>query len=76
MFWTIFIIAFILVGLSIIGFGISTFFPKKKKFLETHIGRNKAMSERDISCVVTTDRKERQNYKPIDIDKINSRKDK
>jgi len=65
MFWTIFIIVFALVGLSLIGLGISTFFSKKKKFPETHIGRNKAMKERGISCAATTDRKERQNYKPI-----------
>ena len=42
---------------------------KKKKFPDTHIGKNKAMKERGISCAATTDRQERANYKPIEIKK-------
>lgn len=64
---TIFIIAVILVGLALIGLGISLILKKDGKFPETHIGRNKAMKDRGITCANTTDRQERENYKPIDI---------
>ena len=63
-----FIIIAVLIGVAFLGLGISTFFRKKKKFPDTHIGKNKAMKERGISCAATTDRKERENYKPIEID--------
>ena len=65
MFWTLFIIVIVLVGIAFLGLGISTFFSKKKKFPDIHIGRNKAMRERGISCALTTDYKERMNHKPI-----------
>ena len=64
-----FSIIVVLIGLAFIGLGISTFFSKKKKFPDTHIGKNKAMKERGISCAATTDRQERANYKPIEIKK-------
>ena len=64
---TYFIIIAVIIGLAFIGLGISTFFGKKKKFPDTHIGKNKAMKERGISCAATTDRKERASYKPIEI---------
>ena len=64
---TYFIIIAVIIGLAFLGLGISTFFGKKKKFPDTHIGKNKAMKERGISCAATTDRLERANYKPIEI---------
>lgn len=67
MFLTIFIIVVILIGLSLIGLGISLLVKKNGKFPETHIGKNKAMKERGITCANTTDRQERQNYKPVDL---------
>ena len=69
MFKIYFMIVAVLIGIAFLGFGISIFFSKKKKFPEIHIGRNKAMRERDIHCAATTDRKERENYKPITPDK-------
>lgn len=69
MIWTVFILVLVLVGLSFLGLGITTFFTKKKKFPETHIGKSKAMDDRGISCAATTDRKDREEYKPIEIDK-------
>ena len=62
-----FIIIVVLIGVAFLGLGISTFFSKKKKFPDIHIGKNKAMRERSISCAATTDYKERANYKPIEI---------
>ena len=42
---TYFIIIAVIIGLAFLGLGISTFFGKKKKFPDTHIGKNKAMKE-------------------------------
>lgn len=67
MYIIIFVIVLILLGLALIGLGISLIVKKNGKFPETHIGKNKAMKERGIHCANTTDRLERQNYKPIDI---------
>ena len=66
---TVFIIVVILLGLSLVGLGISLLLKKNGKFPETHIGKNKAMKERGIHCANTTDRLERQNYHPISIKK-------
>ena len=69
MFITIFIILVILIGLSLVGLGLSIIFKKGGKFPETHIGKSKAMKDRGITCANTTDRNERRDYKPIKIDK-------
>ncbi len=66
MLFTVFIIVAILLGIALIGLGITMLIKKNGKFPETHIGKNKAMKERGINCANTTDRLERQNYKPID----------
>lgn len=67
MLFIIFIIVVILLGIALIGLGITMLIKKNGKFPETHIGKNKAMKDRGINCANTTDRLERQNYKPIDI---------
>ena len=64
MLFTIFIIVAILLGLALVGLGINILFRKNGKFPETHIGKNKAMKDRGIHCANTTDRLDRQNYKP------------
>lgn len=64
---TVFIIVVILLGLALIGLGITMLIKKNGKFPETHIGKNKDMKKRGINCANTTDRLERENYKPIDI---------
>ena len=64
MLFTVFIIVAILLGIALIGLGITMLIKKNGKFPETHIGKNKAMKERGINCANTTDRLERQNYKP------------
>lgn len=66
MLFTVFITVAILLGIALIGLGITMLIKKNGKFPETHIGKNKAMKERGINCANTTDRLERQNYKPID----------
>ena len=64
---TIFIIVVILLGLALVGLGRTMLIKKNGKFPETHIGKNKAMKERGIHCANTTDRLERQNYKPVKL---------
>lgn len=64
---TIFILVVILLGLSLVGLGISILVKKNGKFPETHIGRNKAMKDRGITCANTTDHQERLHYKPLDL---------
>ena len=67
MLFTIFIIVAILLGLALVGLGINILFRKNGKFPETHIGKNKAMKDRGIHCANTTDRLDRQNYKPLPL---------
>lgn len=66
---TIFILVVILLGLALVGLGITMLIKKNGKFPETHIGKSKAMKDRGIHCANTTDRLERENYKPIDLKK-------
>ena len=63
----VFIITFILLGVALVGLGMTILIKKNGQFPETHIGKNKALKKRGIHCANTTDRLERQNYKPIDI---------
>lgn len=67
MLFTVFIIALILLGLSLVGLAVGILLKKNGSFPETHIGRNKAMKQRGITCANTTDRLERANYKPVDL---------
>ena len=61
------ILALILVALAFLFFAITILFKKNGRFPETHIGRNKNMKKMDIHCARTTDRIQRKNYKPVDI---------
>jgi hypothetical protein len=63
----IFVITIILLGIALVGLGITILLKKNGSFPETHIGRNKEMKKRGIYCANTTDRMERDNYKPIRI---------
>ena len=61
------VIVVILLGLALVGLGLTMLIKNNGKFPETHIGKNKAMKERGIHCANTTDRLERQNYKPVKL---------
>ena len=63
----VFVITSILLGIALIGLGISILIKKNGKFPETHIGKNREMKKRGIYCANTTDHLERKNYKPISI---------
>ncbi len=66
---TIFIIVVILLGISLIGLGIGILWKKEGGFPEIHIGRNKAMKDRGITCANTADRQERKHYHAVKINK-------
>lgn len=68
MFITVFTITVILVGVALVGLGLTMIIKKKGKFPNTHIGRSKAMRDRGIDCANSTDRKERENYQSSRID--------
>lgn len=42
---------------------------KNGKFPELHIGKNENMKEKGITCVTSTEKRERQEYKAIKIKK-------
>ena len=43
------------VGLSLLLLGVQTFFSKRRKFPEMHVGGNKALAKKGIYCVQTQD---------------------
>lgn len=66
MFLTVFLIIVVLLAIALAGLAITILVKKGGKFPEIHIGRNKAMKKLGIHCANTTDRLERENYKPIE----------
>lgn len=66
MFLTVFLIVVVLLAIALAGLAITILVKNGGKFPEIHIGRNKAMKKLGIHCANTTDRLERENYKPIE----------
>lgn len=66
MFLTVFLIVVVLLAIALAGLAITILVKKGGKFPEIHIGRNKDMKKLGIHCANTTDRLERENYKPIE----------
>jgi len=58
----IFILTAILIGVSLVIMGINTIF-RKKKFPESHIGRNKNMKNIGIVCAKSMDKIEQNKIK-------------
>jgi hypothetical protein len=54
-------ISLIIVALALMLLGVNILLSKDGKFPETHIGKNKAMTERGIHCVATQDREARKS---------------
>ncbi len=63
-FGILFVITLVIVGLAILLLGVQTFFSKRKRFPNTHVGGNKAMAKKGIFCVQTQDAMERRNLQP------------
>ncbi len=51
----LFIISAILVGLSLLGMALTIIVKPNGRFPETHVGRNKEMRKRGITCAQHTD---------------------
>lgn len=63
-FGILFVITLVIVGLAILLLGVQTFFSKRRRFPNTHVGGNKAMAKKGIFCVQTQDAMERRNLQP------------
>ncbi len=57
----VFLLSIILVGVVFVLMGISMLIKKNGKFPNIHIGSNKEMQKRGISCATSQDKMARQN---------------
>ena len=68
MFFKVLLLVIILMALVFVLMSVSVIFKKKGKFPNLHIGSNKNMQARGISCATSTDRKERSiKIKPLHL---------
>jgi len=61
MFWKIFLLSIILLALVAIMMSVRILFRKNGQFPNLHIGANKEMAKRGISCASTQDRLARKS---------------
>lgn len=50
------LIVIVIVGISVLLLGVKVFFTRNGKFPNTHIGGNKALSKKGITCAKTDDK--------------------
>ncbi|MGV8136381.1 MAG: hypothetical protein AB2L20_14320 [Mangrovibacterium sp.] len=62
-FFQLFIIVFLLVALCFIGLAIKVLVSKRGRFPNIHIGGNKALQERGITCFTSYDKMEQEKAK-------------
>ncbi len=62
-FFQIFVIAVVLVALCFIGLAIKVIVLKRGRFPNIHIGSNRALKERGITCVQTYDKMEQSKVR-------------
>lgn len=60
----LFLVSLVIVALVVLLLGVQTFFSRKKKFPNTHVGGNKEMAKRGVYCVQTQDALERKGVRP------------
>lgn len=58
-----------LVVLAFLGLAVGIFLKKDGKFPELHISKNKNMKKKGITCANSTEKRERQEYKAVKIEK-------
>ncbi len=56
----VFLLAIVIVAIAVVGLAISIIVKKNGKFPELHIGRNKELKKRGISCATSQDKQARQ----------------
>lgn len=66
-FGVLIIVTFVIVGLSILLLGVQTFFSKKKRFPNMHVGGNKALAKKGVFCVQTQDAMARKNARSTSV---------
>ncbi|MDR2928488.1 MAG: hypothetical protein LBV41_09890 [Cytophagaceae bacterium] len=57
---TVFLLTLAIVAAAALLLSVNILFRKNGKFPETHIGRNKEMADRGITCASTQDREARK----------------
>lgn len=70
MFLKLLILSIIVVCVSLLGFGVQTFFSKKKAFPELSIGKNKELRKKNIYCIKTRQKLTDKNLYKKDKDDI------
>jgi hypothetical protein len=65
--WNTILLTMAIVALAFILLGIKVIFVKSGKFPNTHIGANKEMKKRGISCALSTDSVDRSRKQLADL---------
>lgn len=65
--WNTILLTMAIVALAFILLGIKVIFVKGGKFPNTHIGANKKMKKRGISCALSTDSVDRSRKQLADL---------
>ena len=65
--WNTILLTMAIVALAFILLGIKVIFVKGGKFPKTHIGANKEMKKRGISCALSTDSVDRSRKQLADL---------
>lgn len=64
------LVSLIIVFVAVTLLGLKIFFSRKGKFPNIHIGGNKALRDRGISCATSQDREAQKRKNFIDVNKI------
>jgi hypothetical protein len=62
------LVGVVLLGLAFAGMAIQIIFTRRKKVLNTHIGGNKNMMERGITCATSWDKMEQRKVRQIKVE--------
>lgn len=68
-FFKMLLVVIALIAIAFAGLGITMLIKKGGKFPELHIGKNKNMRDKGITCANSTEKRERQEYKAVKIKK-------
>lgn len=68
-FFKMLLVVIALIAIAFLGLGITMLIKKGGKFPNLHIGQNKEMKKRGITCANSTEKRERQEYKAVKIEK-------
>lgn len=68
-FFKMLLVVIALVAIAFLGLGITMLIKKGGKFPSLHISQNKHMKDKGITCANSTEKRERQEYKAVKIEK-------